>query len=312
MGQGEAMGSGLLSRQLEYFVATYQARNIARAAQAIPITYQGLKKALNNLERDLSVKLFETSENGTLTPTAEADLIYDFALQQMNEAKRVEALIRHESAPVRTVRLCAAIGVVAYLGYDLMGEFNDVHPDCRLDVTEVYDTAVDGLVASGEFSLGIAVFPFPDGLSFQPLASNGCIAWVSLDNPLSRKDSLRIEDLDGQCVMIPNRQIKANQFFRDTFKQKGIVPKHIATCPDPFASYLFAKENQGIGIGVDDSPAYGSADDRVKQLPVEDGYLYEFAIAHRRTHTLTADEIAVSEYLKERAARRKRQREEQP
>lgn len=297
------MESVLLSRQLEYFVVTYQTRNIARAAKEIPITYQGLKKALTNLESDLGVKLFDSHENNALVPTREADLVYEFALRQMSEARKLESALASKRNEPETIEICAAMGVMAYLGYDLLGEFDALHPDLHLEVAEAYDADVDALIASGRYAFGIAVAPFPSSFVVNTLDKNGCIAYVNLDSPLSEKDVLRMEDLAGHPLMIPNRQVKAHRFFRETLERSGIEPSFVTTCPDPMASYLFAKEGQGIGISVEDSPIYGAPSDPVKTIPVEDGYDYTFGAAWLRSHQLTDQERAVLDFLRERVAR---------
>ncbi|MDO4290793.1 MAG: LysR family transcriptional regulator [Eggerthellaceae bacterium] len=275
------MSGSLISRQLEYFAAAYRMRSIAEAAKSIPITYQGLKKALGNLERDLGVRLFDIDDSGTLKPTREAEFVYDFAMRQMREAAELEALLARSTAGPTVVKICAAIGTIAYLGYDLMNEFDAENPDLHLEVDEVYDAEVDDLLVSGKYTLGIAAAPLPGSLRLETLAQNGCIAWVNLDNPSSRKNALTIADLAGQRIMIPNRHVKAHRFFREAFERIGVEPNAITSCPNPSASYLYAKENQGVGIGVEDVPNYGTSADRVKQLIVEDGYQYIFGAARR-------------------------------
>lgn len=296
------MNSVLMSRQLEYFVATYQHLNFNKAAKSIPITYQGLKKAIGGLEKDSGVVLFMQHENGQLEATREADLVYDMALKWIEDATRLEHTLAGKAHPQEvTVKLCAAIGTVSYLGYGVTSAFAEQRPGYHIEITEVFDTEADDLLIGGKYPLGLTTAPFAPSLVTEVLANDGCIAWVGEDNPLSRKDSLRIEDLEGQRVMIPNKLVKANRFFTEALRAKGVTPSLIVTCPDPVASYLYAREG-GIGISVETTPTHIDPADRVKRLTVENGYPYSFGVSWRRAHKLTEAEQIVVKFLKERMA----------
>ena len=299
--------SQLLSRQLEYFIAVYRHRDLNQAARSIPITYQGLKKSITKLERDLQVPLFIQNEDGILESTHAADLLYDMALRWVQDEAQLETLLyEHEPNTEEVIELCAATGVVAFLGYDLTREFNKTHPNIHLEVTEFFDAEIDNLLLQGKYDLGIVTAPFHGELPMEKLATNGCIAWINDKDPLSENETLTMADLAGKHVMIPNRMVKAHRFFQEAFQSRGIEPSTIETGSDPYAAYYFAKENLGVGIGVQGTPHYGGPSDHVKALVIEDGYPYEFGISWRQGHTLSEAEATVMTFLRKRANRKRR------
>lgn len=299
--------SQLLSRQLEYFIAVYRHRDLNQAARSIPITYQGLKKSITKLERDLQVPLFIQNEDGILESTHAADLLYDMALRWVQDEAQLETLLyEHEPNTEEVIELCAATGVVAFLGYDLTREFNKTHPNIHLEVTEFFDAEIDNLLLQGKYDLGIVTAPFHSELPMEKLATNGCIAWINDKDPLSENETLTMADLAGKHVMIPNRMVKAHRFFQEAFQSRGIEPSTIETGSDPYAAYYFAKENLGVGIGVQGTPHYGGPSDHVKALVIEDGYPYEFGISWRQGHALSEAEATVMTFLRKRANRKRR------
>ena len=66
------------SEQLKYFELTYQERNYSAAARMVPVSPQGLTKAIRALEKELGVTLFEPDSNGMPQPTPYAQELYEF------------------------------------------------------------------------------------------------------------------------------------------------------------------------------------------------------------------------------------------
>ena len=63
----------------DYFILAYDSPSFSAAAARIPMTPQGFTKAIHNLERELGVPLFTSSEDGTRRPSPYAGAIYESA-----------------------------------------------------------------------------------------------------------------------------------------------------------------------------------------------------------------------------------------
>lgn len=291
----------LFARQLEYFECLYREKNYSAAARKIPITYQGLRKAMAKLEGELEVPLFiANDEDQTLDSTPFADALYDEVIKWSQDIKNLEGNFEQmRSGTVTVISLCAAMGALAFLGYDLVSEFEDRFPQYSLRVYEYADDYVDHALVSEEFGIGLTAGPFNEELSTKPLGSQMSAAWVNRDNPLSEKPVLHMRDLDGQTIVLPEPHYKQHVYFAERFREEGIVPKRTFECSDMLWSYSYAIQNRGIGICVAGSMAIPVPKDygEVVQLPIVDGFTCEFGISMRRGHVLTEGERGIVDFF---------------
>ena len=68
----------------------YRERNIERAAQQVPMSAQGLGKAIRNLEKELGVPLFRIEGKRERIPTSYADALATFFEHLHKEYDRLE------------------------------------------------------------------------------------------------------------------------------------------------------------------------------------------------------------------------------
>lgn len=289
----------LLARQLEYFKTLYRVRNYAAAARAIPITYQGLRKAIAKLEGNLGINLFEEAgEGSTLTPTQYGDLLYQTAMKWSQDIKDLRHTIDLMSRDERSrVSLCTVVGSMGILGYHLVSDFNHDHTSLQIDAFEYSDEWVDQALLSEEFGLGIVASPFEEGLFVHKLASIGCSVWVPRTHPLASRQSLTLADFDGQSITLPEPHFKSHAFYRERFRELGVQPSSIMHCSDMYWSYMFALEGRGLGLYIDAIESLMAPNNQTVLLPLEDGYVRTLGIAYRCGHVLSPQENVVFNYF---------------
>ncbi|WP_456686809.1 LysR family transcriptional regulator, partial [Bradyrhizobium sp. P5_C11_2] len=77
------------SRQLRYFIAVYEQRNLSRAADQVNVAQSALSHHISNLEAEFATPLFERKSRG-MEPTAAGERLYEHAriiLRAMAEAE---------------------------------------------------------------------------------------------------------------------------------------------------------------------------------------------------------------------------------
>ena len=78
------------SRQLRYFIAVYEQRNLSRAADQANVAQSALSHHISNLESEFATPLFERKPRG-MEPTAAGERLYEHAriiLRAMAAAER--------------------------------------------------------------------------------------------------------------------------------------------------------------------------------------------------------------------------------
>ena len=66
------------SRQLRYFIAVYEQRNLSRAADQVNVAQSALSHHISNLEAEFATPLFERKPRG-MEPTAAGERLYEHA-----------------------------------------------------------------------------------------------------------------------------------------------------------------------------------------------------------------------------------------
>ena len=290
----------LMSRQLEYFFTLYRLKDYSAAANAIPISYQGLRKSISKLEAEMGVTLFVGGDGGGLEPTPAADALYEHTLKWSEDIDNLDKAIHTQGGnKVRSLHVCASIGVLNSLGYELFFKFDDAYPNIRLNITELTDTGTDESLLRGEFGIGFTVSPFDEELVTTPLLSQPSAAWVNKNHPLASKTALALRDLADENVMMPNVQYKEARYLLSLLNDKGI---HLASkrfSSDPTWSMAFAAAGKGIGLTPANVYGYSKSPKDVVLLPLVDGYTRTMGLSHRRGHILSADERCFRNYIVE-------------
>ena len=160
------------TNQIDYFLKAYRERSYTAAAKLVPMSAQGLTKAIHSLEGELGVPLFENDANGRIKPTPYAEEFKEFCKEFDEARSRMAAGFARLAGQVhRTIRLAAAIGSMGLLGIDLISSFKKEHPDVEVECDDLPDMRVEKTLRDGNSSLGLTVLPTTDEFETVELAS---------------------------------------------------------------------------------------------------------------------------------------------
>ncbi|MEV7085564.1 LysR family transcriptional regulator [Streptomyces sp. NPDC093085] len=269
-------------RHLKYFVAVAEELNFTRAARRLHIAQSGLSAAIQNLEHDLGLPLFErTSKHVALT---------DAGSVLLPEARSTLAAARAARDAVDQVRGglrgTLTIGTMITLGLldlpALIGRFHAEHPDVVVRLhgatrgsTDLARAVVDGTLDAAFLSLP---GPPPTGLVFRRLASAPMVVIVPADHALAHQDTVALGTL-------------ADESFIDSpvgYGNRTLVDQHMAAAHlhrqvsmevhDVRAAADYVRH--GLGIAIVPDYAVPADDHRLRVLELHDCSLYwELAIA---------------------------------
>ncbi len=292
----------LVPKELDYFARLFETLNYSLAAKSIPMSYQGFKKSIRLLERNLSVELFAENARGNLTPTAYADKLYEVVCHHRSDVEQLEKEYAELGLDVRPYILPAANGAISSLGNTIVDDFHHLHPDIGLDIAEAPDATIDAMLASGECDKAI-VCATDAGVNSIPLVKSDLCIWVNCDDELSRKQAASIEDLAGRDIMLPDKHFKHSGIIVDALQQWGIKPKSMQFSGSILESFSFALTGKGIGIGMMDAARLLGGAREVRAVPLE-GFTFELSFAYKKNYALSKDDHIVLDYLKRIAKRR--------
>ncbi len=221
----------MLLRQMKYFASVIDCNSFTEAAEQCYISQSAISQQIQSLEKELGVELIHR-ENRRFTLTAAGEYFYAHCKTILEQT---EELIRETKRLGADNELQLRIGYLrCYSGLELhqaIAEFSKIYPEVSISIVngtheELYDLLRSGGV---DLVLNDQRRAFSDTYVNFELMQCGCYAEISIQNPLSKKDSVSLEELKRKpCILISSReqQNAEQEYYQNTLGFGG--------------SYLFA------------------------------------------------------------------------
>ncbi len=189
--------------ELRYIVAVARELNFRRAAEKSFISQPALSLAIQKLEVELGVKIFERGRKEiTVTP---------LGLQIVEQAQRVLEQANHirEIAHQRSDQLSGAlrVGIIysvgPYLLPDLIPALKKIAPKMPLEVEENITSNLEALLRNGKLDVIVIALPFGDtGIATKPVYDEPFEVVVGNDHHWSNRRSIKAPELSAEKVLV--------------------------------------------------------------------------------------------------------------
>lgn len=189
--------------ELRYAVAVAQMRNFRRAAEKCFVTQPALSLAIQKLEDELGVQLFERSRTEvTLTPIGER--VVEQAQRVLEEAARVHEIAKQGQDQLSgALKLGVIYTVAPYLLPELIPVLHRKAPNMPLEVEENLTANLDPLLRNGRLDVAILALPFDvPGIHTLPLYDEPFTVVVPKEHAWSKRSSIRAEELSSEKVLM--------------------------------------------------------------------------------------------------------------
>jgi DNA-binding transcriptional LysR family regulator len=281
-------------RQLRYFIAVAERLSFSKAAQHLHVTVPPLSRHVRQLEDEFGVELFvRDRRNVALTDAGRALL---------REAKTLVTQSAHVTDCVRLAK-CGETGLVK-IGIGLgLGEpisrvliaHSKQFPSVDLQYRDMFSSWQNKALSDGDIDVGF-LRPFVDSahLATEVLFQESFVVHLCRTNPLAKRKTLKIRDLAGETLLLPNRGGSTGLYDKtlELYAEAGITPKtvHIELEPVPHSDtqIVLLTCHKGIFIMPDElscRPAHGS---EVVAVPLDEPHAkIDVLVAWRRAEKST-------------------------
>lgn len=281
--------------QINYFVLVYETGSFALAGKLIPLSAQGVGKAIRALEQELHRPLFA---EGTLAPTPYADAFYKFAKSfnedyefLMIEMDAIDAMLSN------VIRLGFSGGTLDVIGTEVLSAFKAECPDVDFRYEEVTDGKCDENLVHGIYDLAFTIDPIPCALEGVQLFSAPMTLWVNTNDPLSKKEKVALSDLGERVIATPAPGAKNVDKLLSMKAADPQLSGPVVHLLQMFRIYDFVREGKGVGThiaGLIESEAFHT--DSVTSIPLED-FVFTLRISWVKNRKLTDNERAFVDYI---------------
>ncbi|MEI7841738.1 MAG: hydrogen peroxide-inducible genes activator [Gallionellaceae bacterium] len=189
--------------ELRFIVAVAQERNFRRAAERSFISQPALSLAIQKLEVDLGVKIFERGKSEiTVTPVGSA--IVEQAQRVLEEAERIREIAKQGSNQLTTpLRIGVIHSVGPYLLPDLIPALKKVAPEMPLEVEENITANLDILLRNGKLDVIVIALPYGDAsILTQALYDEDFEVVVSAEHGWADRRSIKAQELSEEKVLL--------------------------------------------------------------------------------------------------------------
>jgi DNA-binding transcriptional LysR family regulator len=155
----EGAGVSMDSRQLRYFLAVYEQRNLSRAADQTNVAQSALSHHIANLEAEFATALFERKPRG-MEPTAAGERLYEHARIILRAMTLAEREIKQGGAVMSgDISIGMANSGVKAIGVPLMRTVLTKYPALKLSLTESLSGATLLHLMASEVDLALVYNP---------------------------------------------------------------------------------------------------------------------------------------------------------
>jgi len=147
------------SRQLRYFIAVYEQRNLSRAADQASVAQSALSHHISNLEAEFATPLFERKPRG-MEPTAAGERLYEHARIILRAMAAAEREIREGGSVIAgDISIGMANSGVKAIGVPLMRAVLAKYPKLKMSLTESLSGATLLHLMASEVDLALVYNP---------------------------------------------------------------------------------------------------------------------------------------------------------
>jgi LysR family hydrogen peroxide-inducible transcriptional activator len=189
--------------ELRYIVAVAQEQNFRRAAEISFISQPALSLAIQKLEKELGLKIFERGKNNiSVTPVGTE--IVGQAQRILEEVERIREIARQGKDHLAgTLRLGIIYSVGPYLLPDLVPALKKLAPDMPLEIEENITGNLDTLLRNGKLDVIIIALPFGDsGIATQAVYDEPFEVVVDNEHRWANRRSIKAEELSAEKVLL--------------------------------------------------------------------------------------------------------------
>lgn len=189
--------------QLEYLLAVANCGSFSKASEVCFVTQPSLSMQIKNLEEELGVTLLDRTKK-PVVPTQVGMLVIEKAREAILAYNNVKECVAEVQGSISgKLRLGVIPTIAPYLVPQFLHDFADRYPNVELEIREMITPDIVKAMDSDELDAAImAGGTCPDRITEQELFDDRFYAYVSPENPLSARTSLRIEDIYGKDLIL--------------------------------------------------------------------------------------------------------------
>lgn len=262
-------------QSLEHFVALARTRNFTRAASELNLSQSALSRAIQKLEDQLGMPLFERKPREVIL-TDLGELLLDRAKDIL---KRVEDTFSElaEAGRRGRIRLGAIPTIAPYFLPGLLGSFSRKHPNVSVVVHEDTTDMLIRRCLHAEIDLAIVALPIiTKELEVEPLFSEELLLVLPVGHPLASRKSVKVEAVNDYPFVMLNEAHCLSENIASFCRRQSVQPVTV----ERTSQLATVQELVALDHGVSIVPAMA------RQIDMSEKRVYRSFVGERPSRTI--------------------------
>lgn len=254
--------------QMRYFVETCNQSSMAKAAESLHITQQGISVAIRKLEEELQCVLFYRKWNG-LVLTETGKIFKAEAEEILRHVNNIYEQCSMKSAGKTHICIAITQSLIVRLPIELQQLLINGNSEYDVKLIEDYSASCARMVQEKEAQFGI-IYGGCDESRFNVtrLDTVEQVIIVSRESPLAAKDEISLRDLDGCPMVLPDRYSYPRLFMAQLFEEAGLRLNVAYECNRPRQTIDVISNNPKIAARTIAAELNDHDLERIKVLPL--------------------------------------------
>ncbi len=239
--------------QLRYALAVAENRSFSAAAKKLFISQPSLSQQIINLEKELGISLFvRHSKSVTLTDAGEQ--FVKSARRILNETDQLSDLMQKYGRLKSGTLHIGLLWIAGYLNLPkILTDFHKLYPgisfSLKVDGSNTLLKMLNSRAINSAFVIGTdASLKNNEDLAYFKILDDRYSAIVSVQNPLWRKTVMKIEDLDGQNIIMPAKESAFRKELEQLFDSHFVTPNILCETSQSDIVMQLASQNLAVGF----------------------------------------------------------------
>jgi len=238
---------------LKYFETVAETQHFTKAARELYISQSALSKAINNLEQEIGVPLFER-QGRNVRLTSYGRIFRDY-VKQSNHIIEDGIHQIQDMANVSTgkIRISSIYSMGANYIPEIIRRYTEKYPGISINYYQKPTTEIIADILDSKTDIGFCgEYPFTEhsSLAFERVLTEEMCLLVRKDHPLADRKSVNFEEVAKETFVGYNKNTGTMNSIYRTLKQAGFTSKidcaYFATEENTIASMV----RSGLGIGM--------------------------------------------------------------
>lgn len=234
--------------QLDAFIAAAECGSFSRAADVLNVAQPSLSNRIQSLEREVGQSLFERMGRGVkLTDAGTSFLPYaQRVIRTLSDGMFVLEGTRAGTLGRLTIGTAPAVGT--YVLPRILKAFHDNHDGVDVSVSTGHSDAVLQMVIEDEVQVGFGRPINHPEVRTITLYRDELALVVGSSHPYAKKGSVSMVDLEGESLIVFDRQSSYYNLMMSLFRDLGVIPHQQMYLDSIEATKKMVEQNLGIAL----------------------------------------------------------------